>query len=72
MRYRVIVAAHEIVQAGFRIEIIASVSEGIQVADVVLICYSIAAAVLYGKDIFENRFLMMLFYSATLQAVPSA
>ena len=38
MNNRVIVTAHKIIQAGFRIEIIASVSEGIEHTDMIWVC----------------------------------
>ena len=51
MRHRVVVAAHEVIHAGFGIEVIASVSERVQIADMRRACGSNACLVFYGDNI---------------------
>ena len=45
MGYGVVVAAHEVVKAGLGIHIVTTVTEGIEVADVVCVCYGISVFV---------------------------
>ena len=51
MRHGVIVAAHEVIQACFGVEVIASVSERVKIADMCRACGSNACLVFYGDNI---------------------
>ena len=59
MRHGVIVAAHEVIQAGFGVKVIASVSERVQIADMCRACGSNACLVFYGDNIAPSVVLIL-------------
>ena len=59
MRYGIIVTAHEVIQAGFCIKIIAAITERIEVADVRSACDRIAVLIGNRKHIVPSVILIV-------------